>query len=148
MVGLLLPTIASQYFIDMQPQSLKQVLAAPSTHYKKKVMVITLDLLEVQQAVQLTAAQPTLVQEDLYFGRNIGTTGQVSEQQFRQFLKEEITPRFPDGLTVYNAKGQFLDSSEQLIREPSKVVSLVFEDTQKNHQAINEIISTYKYKFQ
>jgi Protein of unknown function (DUF3574) len=91
---------------------------------------------------------PELIQVDLYYGRNIGTTGQVSDRQFRQFLRNEITPRFPDGLTVYDADGQFLDSSNQLIREPSNVVSLILEDTQANEQLINQVIDLYKQKFQ
>jgi uncharacterized protein YrzB (UPF0473 family) len=91
---------------------------------------------------------PELIQVDLYYGRNIGTIGQVSDRQFRQFLRDEITPRFPDGLTVYDADGQFLDSSNQLIREPSNVVSLILEDTQANEQLTNQIIDLYKQKFQ
>jgi hypothetical protein len=94
------------------------------------------------------SAMPELIQVDLYFGRNIGTTGRVSDRQFRQFLRNEITPRFPDGLTVYDADGQFLDSSNQLIREPSKVVSLVIKDTQINEDSISQIISAYRQQFQ
>lgn len=89
-----------------------------------------------------------LIQQDLYFGRNIGTTGQVTEQQFQQFLEEVVTPRFPDSVTEYDAKGQFLDSSGTLIREPSKVISLVYEDQSNNQQAIDEIINVYKQRFQ
>jgi Protein of unknown function (DUF3574) len=111
-------------------------------------MVIALDYAEAQQSMQAFAVKPALIQEDLYFERNIGPTGQVSERQFQQFLKDEVTPLFPDGLTVYNATGQLLDSSGQLIQAPSQVVSLIFEDTQKNSQAIDEIINAYKRKFQ
>jgi hypothetical protein len=91
---------------------------------------------------------PESIQVDLYFGRNIGTTGQVSEQQFRRFLNTEVVPRFPDGLTVYDADGQFLDSTNRLIQEPSKVLSLVLEDTQQNEQSINQIIAAYRSQFQ
>lgn len=91
---------------------------------------------------------PELIQVDLYFGRNIGTTGKVSERQFQQFLNQNITPQFPDGLTVYDADGQFLDSSNTLIQEPSKVVSLIIEDTEANEQAIDKIINQYKHQFQ
>ena len=42
--------------------------------------------------------------------------GEVSEAEFQKFLDREITPRFPDGLTVYEADGQFLDSTGTLIR--------------------------------
>jgi Protein of unknown function (DUF3574) len=91
---------------------------------------------------------PTLIQEDLYFGRNMGETGRVTEQEFQTFLSKVITPRFPDGLTVYEVKGQFLDSAERLIREPRKVVSLIYLNDETNQQSINEIITTYKEQFQ
>jgi hypothetical protein len=91
---------------------------------------------------------PELIQSDLYFGRNITGGGEVSEAEFQKFLDREITPRFPDGLTVYEADGQFLDSTGTLIKEPSKVVSLIFEDTAENEAAIEQIIVAYKQQFQ
>jgi hypothetical protein len=91
---------------------------------------------------------PELIQVDLYFGRNIGTTGQVTETQFQQFLQQQIMPLFADGLLVYEARGQFLDSQQQLIREPSKVVSLITEDSIANERSINQIIAAYKQQFQ
>jgi hypothetical protein len=93
-------------------------------------------------------ATPELIQVDLYFGQNIGKIDRVSDRQFRQFLRDEITPRFPDGLTVYNADGQYLDQSKRLIRESSKVVSLVLEDTQMNERSLNQIIAAYRQTFQ
>ncbi|OKH44329.1 hypothetical protein NIES30_22820 [Phormidium tenue NIES-30] len=84
----------------------------------------------------------------MYFGRNIAGGGEVSEAAFQQFLDQEITPRFPDGLTVYDADGQFLDSTNTLVKEPSKVVSLIFEDTVENEAAIDQIIQAYKQQFQ
>ena len=36
----------------------------------------------------------------LFFGQNIGAKPGVSEADFRKFLDEELTPRFPNGLTV------------------------------------------------
>jgi transcription termination factor NusB len=91
---------------------------------------------------------PELIQTDLYFGRNIAEGGEVSEAEFQQFLDQEITPRFPDGLTVYDADGQFLSSTNTLVQEPSKVVSLIFEDTVENEAAIDQIIQAYKQQFQ
>jgi Protein of unknown function (DUF3574) len=91
---------------------------------------------------------PELIQVDLYYGQNIDTTGQVSDRQFHRFLRDEVTPRFPDGLTVYDAAGQFLNNANQLIHEPSKIVSLVIEDTQTNERKINEVIDIYKQQFQ
>jgi hypothetical protein len=91
---------------------------------------------------------PELIQEDLYFGRNIANGGEVSAAEFQTFIDTEITPRFPDGLTVYDAEGQFLDSTGSLIQEPSQVISLIFEDTAENEQGIDQLIAAYKQQFQ
>ncbi len=56
---------------------------------------------------------------DLYFGLSIPGGGAVSEAEWQRFVDEEITPRFPDGLTITDAKGQWRDASG-IVREPSK----------------------------
>lgn len=86
------------------------------------------------------------IQDELYFGRN-QPGGTVSEEQFQNFLRTVITPRFPDGLTVINASGQFR-GSKGIIREPTKIVVLIYPYSRKNTQAIQEIINKYKQQFQ
>jgi DNA/RNA-binding domain of Phe-tRNA-synthetase-like protein len=89
-----------------------------------------------------------LIQVDLFFGRNIKGGGQVSEAEFQDFVDREITPRFPDGLTIFDAKGQFLDSTDTLIEEPTKEVTLILEDTVDNERSLDEIIAAYLQQFQ
>lgn len=91
---------------------------------------------------------PELIQVDLFFGRNIAGVGEVSPEQFQTFVDTVITPRFADGLTIFDAAGQFLSSTGTLIREPSNVVSLIFEDTQTNETEIDEIVASYIQQFQ
>ena len=43
----------------------------------------------------------------LFFGRNHRNLEVVSDTAWREFLAAEITPRFPDGLTVLDAAGQW-----------------------------------------
>jgi hypothetical protein len=77
-----------------------------------------------------------LIQEDLYFELNT----QVSELEFQRFIDNVVTPRFPDGLTIFDAQGEK--------GEKVKVVSLLVEDNAANHNAIQEIIDTYHQQFQ
>nr|RNJ67014.1 MAG: DUF3574 domain-containing protein [Leptolyngbya sp. IPPAS B-1204] len=93
-------------------------------------------------------ATPELIQVELFFGRNIAGVGEVSEEQFQAFVDQTITPKFPDGLTIFDANGQFLDSTDTLIQEPAKVVSLILEDTQTNETAIDSIVESYIQQFQ
>lgn len=91
---------------------------------------------------------PESIQVDLYFGRNIANGGEVSKTEFAAFVDNVITPRFPAGLTVFEAKGKFQDSTGKIIAEPAEVVSLILEDTEKNEVAIHEIVKEYIQKFQ
>jgi starvation-inducible outer membrane lipoprotein len=58
-----------------------------------------------QGAAACRAPLKAMTQVDLYFGRNIPTGGEVSDAQWRQFLDEVVTPRFPDGLSVLDVHG-------------------------------------------
>ncbi len=58
-----------------------------------------------------------------------------------------VTPFFPAGLTVFDAEGQFLGSSGTLIREASKLLTLILEDTLVNEGFVNEVIDTYLDRF-
>jgi hypothetical protein len=71
------------------------------------------------------AGQHPMRLAQLFFGQNIGGKPGVSDAQFRKFTDEELTPRFPDGLTVLDGGGQWKGADQKLIREASKVVVLV-----------------------
>jgi hypothetical protein len=85
---------------------------------------------------------------ELLLGRKIGDRLGVSETQFLNFLDREITPRFPDGLTVYDARGQYRDSERnRIVREPSKVVMIVLPGNPEDMTRLNEIADAYKKRF-
>jgi hypothetical protein len=91
--------------------------------------------------------QPELVAE-MVFGRNIGDSLGVSEAEWTRFLDEEVTPRFPDGLTVISANGQWRDTERgTLVQEPSKVLVLVLGDETKDKPRVAEIATAYKQRF-
>ena len=46
-----------------------------------------------------------MLEIELMFGRNIGGKVGVTEEQWTEFVAGEITPRFPDGLSVDDALG-------------------------------------------
>ncbi len=51
-------------------------------------------------------------------------------------------------MTVFDTNGQFQDSTGKIIEEPSKVVSLILEDTKQNEAAINKIVKSYIQQLQ
>ena len=69
----------------------------------------------------------------------------LREIQWRAFLDREVTPRFPDGLTVLDAYGQWrARGSEAPSRLRSKVLVILYEDTPANRAAIDAIRVAYK----
>ena len=71
------------------------------------------------------AGQEKLKTAPLFFGREIDGQPSVSEADFRRFVDDELTTRFPDGLTVLDAAGQWRSSKDPMVREASKVVLIV-----------------------
>ena len=85
---------------------------------------------------------------ELLFGRDIGDRIGVSEPAWRRFVAREITPRFPDGLTVTDAVGQWRDpDSGRIVREPSKRVEIVLPGNADDAARLDAIVSAYKRQF-
>ena len=95
----------------------------------------------------LGGQRPTQVAE-LMFGRNIGNRIGVSEGDFGRFVDGEIMSRFPNGLTVFNAAGQWrVEASDKIVREPSKIVHIVLPGRVDDLARLNEIVEAYKRRF-
>jgi hypothetical protein len=78
----------------------------------------------------------------LYFGQN------GDPRAWDRFLAGAVTPRFPDGFTVYDARGQWTDpSTHRLTREASKVVEIAAPDTPVVRARVAEIARDYRVKF-
>lgn len=90
--------------------------------------------------------QPTTTAE-LVFGRNIGATQGVSDADWKAFVDEEVTPRFPDGLTVVDAAGQWRGVNGAVVVEPSKSLLLVLKGDPGERGKIDAIRAAYKARF-
>src|SRR4051794_16928559 len=89
------------------------------------------------------------VRTELYFGSNMPGGSVVTPEQFQEFLDQEITPRFPDGLTLLTGLGQFRGSSAKIERERSMLLILLYpaESARGSSQKIEEIRVAYEKKF-
>lgn len=85
---------------------------------------------------------------ELMFGRDIGQHVAVSVSAWKRFLAREITPRFPDGLTVTSATGQWRDrSTGAIVNEPSLLVSIVLPGNADDQDRLDAIVAAYKRRF-
>ena len=97
-------------------------------------------------AVCGTSSNPQL-RTTLYFGTN-RPTGTVSELEWQIFVRDEVTTRFPDGLTVWDAHGQWKDAAGAIAQERSKVLLIVHADSEKARSAIQDVIVRYRKAFE
>lgn len=88
------------------------------------------------------------VGDRLYFGRAMPGGGEVSEEDWRQFLEQFVTPRFPDGLTVWPVEGQYRNSQGFIIRERTFILEIYHPGEASADAAFQEIIQEYRQRFQ
>jgi hypothetical protein len=85
---------------------------------------------------------------ELLFGRNIGHRLGVSETAWARFVASELTPRFPDGLTITDAIGQRRDrNSGRSVQEPSKHVEIVLPGNRDDEVRLDAVAAAYKRQF-
>jgi len=95
-----------------------------------------------------TAPQSAMTEVELLFGRNIGGKLGVSEAQWRAFLSREVSPRFPDGLTVFDTRGQWRDDKTRaLVREPGKIVRIILGADAGAMEKVDAVAAAYIKQF-
>jgi Protein of unknown function (DUF3574) len=69
----------------------------------------------------------------------------VSEGEWRTFLDQEVTPRFPDGLSVVDVYGQWQGKNQSKPeRLRSKMLIIDYQDSAENRAKIDAIRAAWK----
>ncbi|MGH2617339.1 MAG: DUF3574 domain-containing protein [Thermomicrobiales bacterium] len=90
------------------------------------------------------------VRTELFFGTAKPDGSAVTEAEWQDFLDAEVTPRFPDGLTVLDGAGQWQGEEEEIVEERSKIVILLYprEAIAESNAEIEDIRAAYERTFQ
>lgn len=88
-----------------------------------------------------------LISDTLFFGLTTAR-GPVGEAEWSDFLRDIVTPRFPDGFTFWEANGQWRGDDNRLVQERSMVLQIIHPDTFQAESAIQEIIRRYEAQFE
>jgi Protein of unknown function (DUF3574) len=83
----------------------------------------------------------------LFFGRSIESSGAVTDADWRAFLDAEVSPRFPDGLSVSDVYGQWKSPAGDFVREDSKALFIVLAGRPDERQRLDLIRDAYKRRF-
>jgi len=98
-------------------------------------------------AADCKASERSAVHDTLYFGTG-KPDGVVTPAEWATFLETEVTPRFPRGLTVSEASGQWRGVDGATVRESTHVLQLVHPDDAPSEKAVTDIAASYKARFQ
>ena len=105
----------------------------------------------VRRPIPQGALNQTLLfaRTELFFG-TAKPEGAVTDEEFLAFLDQEVTPRFPDGLTLLKGDGQFRGEDGMIIKEDSFLLILLYplEGFRESSGKINAIRRLYTVQFQ
>jgi hypothetical protein len=93
------------------------------------------------------AGQERLRTAQLFFGRNGAAQSRLNDRDFRRFVNEELTTRFPDGLTVLDGGAQWKGEENRRIREAAKVVLIVLPREGDPTPRLDAVKAAYKVRF-
>lgn len=98
-------------------------------------------------AASCAAGAQTMTRVELIFAAPAPQPGQTSDALLAGFLEREVTPRFPDGLTMFDAYGQWRRPEGAVVRIPSKVLVIWYAPSPEASARIDEIREAYKRAF-
>ena len=87
------------------------------------------------------------VRYELFMGRSSDSVEVVDGAAWEAFLEDTVTPRFPDGLTVLDARGQWRGSEGLVQKERSKILVILAPPDNDSVRLIDEISDEYKRRF-
>jgi len=90
----------------------------------------------------------TFERTELFFGLSKPNNSQVTDEEFQGFVDSTVTPLFPDGLTLLTARGQFKNSSGEVITERSRLLILLYPFSPDSNRKVEQIRTAYKDAFQ
>ena len=103
---------------------------------------------EKEEVKPQTAKTEQWVLDRLYFGRSMPDGKEVSGKDWNLFVDQVITPRFPDGLTTWEAAGQWQEEDGDITRESTFFLEIVHSKSKAEINKLEAIIQEYKKRFQ
>ena len=89
-----------------------------------------------------------MVEAQLFFGQAVDGRGPVTKKEWSDFATGVIVKDFPDGFTVTDGEGAWLDPESKItIREDSKIVLIVAKPSRTMAAKLDHVMGAYKTQF-
>ena len=84
----------------------------------------------------------------LYLGESIPDRGNLTDKEWRAFLDTTVTGNLPNGYTVFDANGGWMNPiTHRTSKEATKVLLVALPDTPASLAAINRVRTDYKVRY-
>jgi hypothetical protein len=99
--------------------------------------------------VCLLPGEKRMLVAELFFGRNVAGRAMVSDEEWADFTARVITRYFPDGFTVHDGAGQWLNPQTGTVaREQTKILTVASERARPDlKDRLTAIIDAYRDRF-
>ncbi|QJT80185.1 DUF3574 domain-containing protein [Kosakonia sp. MUSA4] len=98
-------------------------------------------------STQTCKVENQMQQTTLYYGLTRQGGKPITAQEWQQYVDNDVTPRFRDGLTAFDAQGQWLGSNGKVSKEPSKALMLIHSVDAQTDAKIDTLREIYKSRF-
>ena len=105
------------------------------------------DMAQPQAGPACKAGGEPMARLELLFGMSRHGAEPINDQEWQSFVDQEVTPRFPDGLTVVQGYGQWRNSKGVIAKENSRVLMIWYEPKADSDERIEAIRKAYKTRF-
>ena len=112
-----------------------------------RAAAFALSLLLTACATMTPPVEQPVLADRLFCGRTIPGGGIVSDEEWTVFLRDVVTPRFPEGFTVWRADGQWRERDGTLAREPVMIIEIIHRAGLDHDRTIDEIADEYRKRF-
>ena len=94
--------------------------------------------------VTCAAGSQVMQRVELVFGMSRKGRPDIAEAEWRLFLDREVTPRFPDGLTVLSGDGQWRSPAGVAVKEPARLLLIWIRPTADLGDRIEAVRTAWK----
>jgi hypothetical protein len=120
----------------------------------RRICLVSLSFLIVSQvawgreaACPLRSQRPMVV-ATLYFGRDIAGRAPVSDAEWAGFVADVISRQFPDGFTVQDGDGEWLDPrTHNVVQEHTKILTVALRRSARLDRKLQAVTDAYDKQF-
>jgi hypothetical protein len=96
----------------------------------------------------LLREQKPMALAQLFFGRDIAGRAPLSDAEWSDFAAATLSANFPDGFTVTDGVGQWLNpETRHIVHEQSKIVEIAADDTPALGAKLAAVMAAYRTRF-